>query len=328
MPDPVLQQLNFFTAFADVEFGKPKYQPPNVFHAYSRGVDLRPTFQADNAFKPTQESIVGTFQPPNEFSVRTKRRRFRDGSFQPPNEFRPRKKTAQQNRIPVKKPPPPRNKKNKKKKNEQPTINLAVFAKAAYNDEEVPPGYTLVSKQDGISVFQDTVSYVANEYRSIGGATTHTRPVLIIAHAGTEKRWADFVADVKLALGIRDSMFDKRRADTQVIAAKFKTRYPDSDIYLTGHSLGGSTANYAMFDPEVNAHIKRADVYNMGTSPVDRAEVAPKTISHQQVGDLVSVFQDPSERHINADSLIAFARLEAAGFVDGILSAHSINSYQ
>lgn len=63
---------------------------------------------------------------------------------------------------------------------------------------------------------------------------------IVIAYMGTTADWSQIWADLQLAVGKTPKAYDDALSFAQQIARQ----YPDNAIYVTGHSLGGSEAEY------------------------------------------------------------------------------------
>jgi len=129
----------------------------------------------------------------------------------------------------------------------------------------------------------------------------------IIAHRGssfslddTSKK--DIIADANIAFGntTDDALHKRRTKKTEQIIKKIKKESgADTDIHLTGHSLGGHSANHAMVHSAVvRDNVKSVNTFNAGSSvlgTIDLAEDSPeyKTINdksthHSIINDSVS----------------------------------------
>lgn len=176
--------------------------------------------------------------------------------------------------------------------NTPPSIqDLASSAESAYQSGDVPPiNYTKLTQYSG----PDISTFKHNE-----------RPHYIIAHKGTDlanKNSAskDVRADLNIALGNReaDALHKRRTKQTEAIIKGIKKEAPKSDIYLTGHSLGGSTSAYAMAKSKmVRDNVKELHTFNSGSSalqkppeilPEVKDELMKKSTHHHIRGDLIS----------------------------------------
>ena len=99
----------------------------------------------------------------------------------------------------------------------------ARIAASAYNTNSIIPGFTLnekLSRNDGTRVYKD-----------------NTSNSVYIGYRGTQNL-RDVASDVGLAIGLEG--LDTRFKKSSKILNKVQTYYPDSKIYLAGHSLGGT----------------------------------------------------------------------------------------
>jgi hypothetical protein len=125
------------------------------------------------------------------------------------------------------------------------------FSQTAYNEvQDTPPaGYQFVSSgaDDTVRLYQNDDEYII----------THRGTVLTNPN--------DYRSDVNLALGnlLNDPQFQERQAVTKSMLEDI----PDSaDVRLVGHSLGGTTALYAMNDPDINSRVDQVVTFNLGTT--------------------------------------------------------------
>jgi hypothetical protein len=106
-----------------------------------------------------------------------------------------------------------------------------LFSDAAYKNGSTPAGYTQVSLSNNC----DSNGYCARAYKSLTGDR------IVLAIAGTDDK-IDWKADTAFINGVPNDTFkayvDKAVADL----LKLKSEYPDKEITLTGHSLGGALA--------------------------------------------------------------------------------------
>jgi hypothetical protein len=173
---------------------------------------------------------------------------------------------------------------------DEPTISdLASAAESSYNDT-APENYT---KQSDFSS-ADISTYKHN-----------VNPHYIISHRGTnfgdEKGIKkDIRADLNIALGNKeaDALHKRRTKKTEEIVTGIKKKEPAHDIYLTGHSLGGSSSSHSMASsPIVRENVKRHDTFNSGSSalqtkpnvtPEIKAQLMEKSTHHRVKGDEIS----------------------------------------
>lgn len=174
--------------------------------------------------------------------------------------------------------------------NSAPSIqDLAGAAESSYQDAP-PVNYTKLTQYSNpeISTFKH-----------------NQKPHYIVAHKGTDLANAntarkDIRADLNIALGNKDAdtMHKRRAKQTEQIIKSIKKESPKSDVYLTGHSLGGSTSAYAMASNKyVRDNVKQHDTFNSGSSalqktpdvtPEIKAELMQKSTHHRVKGDAIS----------------------------------------
>jgi len=170
-----------------------------------------------------------------------------------------------------------------------PTIKvLARGAEASYSTTQAPPDYERVA---------DLSSPDISTYKH------KTQPVIIIAHRGTDFSsptiGRQLKADFKVLIGDKknDALHKARSKKTEDIIRKIRITDPDSEIFLTAHSLG-ATAQTAMLRPFVRDNVKSVNLFNPASSPLGGrelsaggkafAEIAKKSTNHIIRGDLIS----------------------------------------
>jgi hypothetical protein len=180
---------------------------------------------------------------------------------------------------------------------------LASASEAAY-DKSSPVDYTKVNELSSA----DISTYKHN-----------VKPHYIIAHRGTSPLGdtnsikKDVRADLNIALGNKaaDALHKSRTKKTEAIVTAIKKKEPSHDIYLTGHSLGGSTSSHAMASSQiVRENVKAHDTFGSGSSLLQRPpEVTPevkalllaKSTHHRVRGDEIAA-------HV-ADNLIGNVKI-------------------
>jgi esterase/lipase len=103
---------------------------------------------------------------------------------------------------------------------------------------------------------------------------------VVIAFKGTDpKNIYDDIADVEIGLGLAEtpilSYIPSRFNTAENIYKEVKNKYPDYEINLTGHSLGGTTARYIG-----DRYNEKAVVFSAGATPLEpflnkELEIAP-----------------------------------------------------
>lgn len=187
--------------------------------------------------------------------------------------------------------------------------NLNLFARAAYS-QKAPPGTKLVYKQDDISVFERGGTYV-------------------IAHRGTATK-QDIATDIELARGKVGKEFGERTNTTKALIEFIREKSPDAKIYMTGHSLGGTTVNVSMRDEFISSNVEQAAVYNMGSSPFFDNKLADKVDSIVMFGDPVSLFAEKTEVRKNFRSAriaVGIPTIGLGGMIPSLVKVHSINEF-
>jgi hypothetical protein len=171
-----------------------------------------------------------------------------------------------------------------------PTVKDLALANEASYGEEAPVDYSRLNELSSpdISVYKHNVN-----------------PHTIISHRGTDigatKATKQIKADVAILFGNKshDKLHKDRVKQTEMIVTKLKETNPEHKIFLTGHSLGGSTAHHAMAKSEiVRKNVDQLHTFNAGTSPLQSKEIskknkaykviAEKSIHHAVEGDAIS----------------------------------------
>ena len=112
----------------------------------------------------------------------------------------------------------------------------------------------------------------------------------IIAHRGTdlhaETAKRDLKTDLKILLGqgSHTKLFNDRAKKTEDIVKKLKEQDPETKIHLTGHSLGGSTAQHALIKSKVvRDNTDSLDTFNAGTSPLQKKGLAKSNPAYKVI---------------------------------------------
>ena len=142
--------------------------------------------------------------------------------------------------------------------------------------------------------------------RMISTFKQNNEPTYIIAHRGTDfsgtQAKKDLVSDWNIIIGNQDSdtVHNRRTKKTErIIKGLISNNSDPIDIFLTGFSLGGSTANHALVSSQfVRDNVKELHTFNAGSSPIAVNEIdknsklyndiKAKSIHHHIKGDLVS----------------------------------------
>tara|TARA_R110000737_G_scaffold323151_1_gene335692 strand:- start:163 stop:891 length:729 start_codon:yes stop_codon:yes gene_type:complete len=169
------------------------------------------------------------------------------------------------------------------------TQELAKTAQATYN-HKTPDGYSKIDELSSNDIH--TYKHDTENHHIIAHRGTDL-------HADTAKR--DLKTDLRILLGkgSHTKVFKDRVKETEKIVKTLKEKDPDTDIHLTGHSLGGSTAQNAMIKSKVvRDGVTKLDTFNAGTSPLQTKglaktnpaykEIARKATHHRIDGDDIS----------------------------------------
>lgn len=172
--------------------------------------------------------------------------------------------------------------------------DLAAASKADYSDKEAPENYSRHSSygKGQVNVYRHKDS---GEY--------------IISHRGTDfskkkkSVFSDVIADFNIAVG--NTSADKKNAQrmkyTEKAINEIKKESENPNIYLTGHSLGGSTSLHAMMNSKkVRDNVTEHHTFNAGSSLISNRdapkkvlkEINDKTTHHHIAGDAISKHVD------------------------------------
>lgn len=120
----------------------------------------------------------------------------------------------------------------------------------------------------------------------------NVEPHYIIAHRGTfigsTTATKQLKADAAILFGNKshDKIHKNRVMETEKIVSKIKETDPEHTIHLTGHSLGGSTAQQAMIKSQiVRDGVKSVDTFNAGTSPLQSKGLAKSNKAYKIIAD-------------------------------------------
>lgn len=148
-------------------------------------------------------------------------------------------------------------------------IPLAVLSKLAYDNYN--SGDTQQTQQaiDDYKIGYNIVEDLTKpEYLT---AINPTEKKAVIAYKGTDPTLTniyDDIADVEIGLGLAEtpilSYIPSRFHTAENIYKEVKNKYPDYEISLTGHSLGGTTARYVG-----DRYNEKAVVFSAGATPLE-----------------------------------------------------------
>lgn len=198
-------------------------------------------------------------------------------------------------KLPSSSPPPPPSADELQLKNEQSggdseKVFFARFAKAVYEP---------LDSRVNILDFEYLPNY---SDANTGTWINHSKKMIIIAFRGTDfKNWRDLAQDLLIVGGI--SIFSARYVAGVHLVKKVESNFPDYNISLTGHSLGGKIGL------NIGTKLqKKAVLFNIGSSPADK----PKDILYSTICKLLDLnsckgFKKITHYHVNGDPLSASA---------------------
>jgi dienelactone hydrolase len=183
---------------------------------------------------------------------------------------------------------------NKQIGNEVSISDLANASKSDYTSDEAPPNFSRVKTygKGQVNVYKHNTS---DEY--------------IVSHRGTDfskKRksvMGDIIADFNIAIGNTnaDKANAKRMKYTEKAIDVVRADSNSGNIYLTGHSLGGSTSLHSMMNSDkVRNNVSEHHTFNAGSSIINNRsapkqiikEINEKTTHHHIAGDAISKHVD------------------------------------
>jgi hypothetical protein len=151
---------------------------------------------------------------------------------------------------------------------------------------------------------------------------------LITTIKGTDvKNFSDIKSDLALAVGLSGK--DKQFRDRQKEIKKIYASNPDTDKYLTAHSLGSSIALKTMVNSKsIRDNTKQAVLFNTGMTPAFNAELS-KGLTKENKKDLK---QKVVQHHVKGDVISAsltmgtqIGKVKTQKAKDG--SAHSLSQF-
>lgn len=148
-------------------------------------------------------------------------------------------------------------------------IPLAVLSKASYiqykTDDVRETQKVLDEYNIGFNVVEDLTE---PEYVT---AINQDEKKIVVAFRGTDATLTniyDNIADLQIAFGLAEtpipSYIPSRFSTAEMIYKKVKEQYPDYQLQLTGHSMGGSMAKYI-----ADKYNEKSVVFNAGSTPVE-----------------------------------------------------------
>jgi hypothetical protein len=146
---------------------------------------------------------------------------------------------------------------------------LAVLSKAAYENYKTGDTKETQKMIDEYNIGYNIVEDLTDpEYVT---AINEEQRKIVIAFRGTDSTLtniADDIADIEIAAGLAEtpilSYVPSRFRTGENIFKKVKEQYPDYEVNLTGHSLGGTVARYIG-----DRYNEKAVVFSAGASPLE-----------------------------------------------------------
>ena len=115
----------------------------------------------------------------------------------------------------------------------------------------------------------------------------------IVAHKGTDVHSNSLTKDLKSDFNIligntnHDKLHNNRAERTEYIYKKIKETNPESEIHLTGHSLGGSTSQASLIKSQfVRDNTTSHNTFNAGTSPLQSKTADTNHENYKQIADI------------------------------------------
>jgi predicted esterase YcpF (UPF0227 family) len=146
---------------------------------------------------------------------------------------------------------------------------LAVLSKAAYENYKTGDTKETQKMIDEYNIGYNIVEDLTDpEYVT---AINEEQRKIVIAFRGTDSTLtniADDIADIEIAAGLAEtpilSYVPSRFRTGENVFKKVKEQYPDYEVNLTGHSLGGTVARYIG-----DRYNEKAVVFSAGASPLE-----------------------------------------------------------
>lgn len=146
---------------------------------------------------------------------------------------------------------------------------LAVLSKAAYENYKTGDTKETQKMIDEYNIGYNIVEDLTDpEYVT---AINEEQRKIVIAFRGTDSTLtniADDIADIEIAAGLAEtpilSYVPSRFRTGENVFKKVKEQYPDYEVNLTGHSLGGTVARYIG-----DRYKEKAVVFSAGASPLE-----------------------------------------------------------
>ena len=157
------------------------------------------------------------------------------------------------------------------------TQDLAKLAELTYGNNKPDIDYTRIQdlSTDDIHTFKH-----------------NSNPHYVISHRGTnlvgDGKKVQLKADMNILKGNQDGdpLHRKRVRDTENIIRKIKQDDPEHDVYLTGHSLGASTAQHALIKSKYTRdNVKKFETFNAGSSPLYKIHLNKKNQVYKDIYD-------------------------------------------
>jgi hypothetical protein len=164
---------------------------------------------------------------------------------------------------------------------------LAQASEASYSKDEAPVDYNKIYELStpDISTYKHKVE-----------------PHYLISHRGTDLAdkktiGKDLKQDLRILVGDKSNskFLNDRTKQTEKIVNSIKDKDKNSMIHLTGHSLGGHSAQQAMIDSKVvRDNVSSLDTFNAGSSPfkvgkpLDKKDPVYKQIARKSTHHVIS----------------------------------------